>query len=327
MVLIRLLFPGKHKRKHEKRPSASYKNLTLGNPKKKRRQDGYKMEDSPKIDSKTFCMSEYDELKRVILCQPQYMTIREVINETQEHFKNEGIHIERALEQHGEFVKTLKDNGVEVILLPYHKKYPEQVFTRDIGFTLGQTIFVAKMATDVRAGEEDVLKQWLEDEEISYYNLAEDRIEGGDVVIDRDTIYVGLSNRTDQKAVEHLQRLLNQFKVIPIPFKEKYLHLDCVFNVVSPEVALIYPKALTKKDIDFFASRYELIEVSEEEQFQLGTNVLSIGNKRVLSMPINKKVNQQLRNHGFQIIEVDITEIIKSGGSFRCCTLPLVRVK
>jgi N-dimethylarginine dimethylaminohydrolase len=280
---------------------------------------------SSELEKKTFCMSEYDKLKRVILCQPQYMTIREVINETQEHFKDEGIHIERALFQHGEFVKTLQDHGIEVILLPYHKKYPEQVFTRDIGFTLGQTIFVAKMATDVRGGEEDVLKQWLEDEEISYYNLAEERIEGGDVVIDRETIYVGLSNRTDIKAAEQLQSLLNLFNVIAIPFKEKYLHLDCVFNVVSPDVALIYPQALTKKDIDFFASRYDLIEVTEEEQFQLGTNVLSIGNKRLFSLPVNKNVNAQLRKKGFEVIEVDITEIIKSGGSFRCCTLPILR--
>lgn len=270
-------------------------------------------------------MSEYDVLKKVILCQPQYMTIREVINETQEHFKKEGIHIERALEQHAEFVRILQENNVDVILLPYHKKYPEQVFTRDVGFTLGQTIFVAKMATEVRSGEENILKQWLEDEEISYYNLIEERIEGGDVVIDQNTIYVGLSNRTDEKAVEQLQRLLNNFKVIPIPFKEKYLHLDCIFNIVSPEVALIYPNALTQKEIDFFAARYDLIEVSKEEQFQLGTNVLSIGNKRILSLPVNINVNKQLRDRGFQVIEVDITEIIKSGGSFRCCTLPILR--
>lgn len=283
------------------------------------------MTERPNINLKTFCMSEYDVLKRVILCQPQYMTIREVINETQEHFKKEGIHIKRALEQHGEFVKILKENNVDVILLPYHKKYPEQVFTRDVGFTLGQTIFVAKMATEVRSGEENILKQWLEDEEISYYNLIEERIEGGDVVIDQNTIYVGLSNRTDEKAVEQLQRLLINFKVIPIPFKEKYLHLDCIFNIVSPEVALIYPHALTQKEIDFFAARYDLIEVSEEEQFQLGTNVLSIGNKRILSLPVNSNVNKQLRDRGFQVIEVDITEIIKSGGSFRCCTLPILR--
>jgi len=276
-------------------------------------------------NSKVYCHSEYDTLKRVILCQPQYMTIRQVINETQEQFKNEGIHIERALEQHAEFVKMLQKHDVDVVLLPYHQKFPEQVFTRDIGFTLGETIFVANMATDVRAGEENVLKQWLEDEVISYYNLVEDHIEGGDVIIDGDTIYVGLSSRTDQAAADHLLRLLTNFKVVAIPFKEKYLHLDCVFNVVSPEVALIYPKALTQKDIELFSSRYDLIEVSEEEQFQLGTNVLGIGNKRVLSLPVNQHVNKQLRERGFEVIEVDITEIIKSGGSFRCCTLPIVR--
>lgn len=278
-------------------------------------------------DHKTICFSEYDPLKRVILCQPQYMGIRDVINETQKKYKDEGIHIEKALEQHEQFVKTLKDYGIETILLPYHKKYPEQVFTRDIGFTLGKTIFVADMASNVRKGEENVLRQWLEDEGFSYYNIVGDNIEGGDVIIDRNTIYIGLSNRTNQKAIDHLKELLTSFEVITIPFTETYLHLDCVFNVVSPEFALIYPGALTKEDIEFFGSRYELIEVSKEEQFTLGTNVLSIGNKQIISLPVNKKVNEQLRNRGFEVIEVDITEIIKSGGSFRCCTLPILRME
>ncbi|MCM3669263.1 dimethylarginine dimethylaminohydrolase family protein [Mesobacillus maritimus] len=277
------------------------------------------------MEHKTACFNEYDTLKRVILCQPQYMTIRDVINETQKHFKDEGIHIDRALEQHENFVKTLKSYGIETILLPYHKKYPEQVFTRDIGFTLGKTVFVADMASDVRQGEENVLRQWLEDEGFSYYNIVGDHIEGGDVIIDRETIYIGLSARTNQQAVEHLSQLLTSFDVKGIKFKETYLHLDCVFNVISPELAIIYPEALTKEDIELFGSRYELIEVSKEEQFTLGTNVLSIGNKKVISLPVNKEVNKQLRDRGFEVIEVDITEIIKSGGSFRCCTMPILR--
>ncbi|WP_223703541.1 dimethylarginine dimethylaminohydrolase family protein [Sutcliffiella deserti] len=283
------------------------------------------MTDEIQENHNTYCFSEYAPLRRVILCEPQYMTIRDVINETQKQFKDVGIHIEKAVQQHQDFVKTLRDHDIEVILLPYHKKFPEQVFTRDIGFTLGKTIFVAKMASKVRQGEEGVLKQWLDDEELSYFNLAEDKIEGGDVVIDQKSIYIGLSERTNQKAVDHLQSLLTQFEVHAIPFKEKYLHLDCVFNVLSPEIAIIYPEALTKKDIEFFSSRYELIEVSKEEQFTLGTNVLSIGEKKILSLPVNKKVNEQLRKKGFDVIEVDITEIIKSGGSFRCCTLPILR--
>lgn len=274
---------------------------------------------------KTYCKSEYDKLERVILCEPHYMTIRDIINDTQKHFENVGIHIEKAVEQHTEFVRVLRNHGIEVILLPYHRKFPEQVFTRDIGFTLGQTIFVAKMAANVRKGEEGVLRQWLDDEEMSYYNLAEDRIEGGDVIIDRDTVFIGLSERTSKTAIKHLQGLLPKMDIIAVPFKEKFLHLDCVFNVISHDTALIFPQALTRKDIELFSSRYNLIEVSKEEQFTLGTNVLAIGNKKIISLPANKKVNKELQQRGFEVIEVDITEIIKSGGSFRCCTLPILR--
>ncbi|MDQ0254047.1 N-dimethylarginine dimethylaminohydrolase [Evansella vedderi] len=280
-----------------------------------------------KQKQETYCLSEYDRLRRVVLCEPKHMTIRSEINETQKHFKDEGLHIELAMEQHKNFVKTLEDHGVEVILLPTNDKYPEQVFTRDIGFTLGQTTFVAEMAHDVRIGEEGILKAWLEEQEISYYNLVGDMIEGGDVLINKNKIYVGLSNRTNQQAIDHLQRLLHEYEVITIPFTEKYLHLDCVFNIISPNEALYFPEAFTKKEINILANHFDLIEVNGEEQFTLGTNVLSIGDKKIFSLPVNREVNQQLRIRGYEVIEVDITEIIKSGGSFRCCTMPLLRDK
>ncbi len=253
------------------------------------------------------------------------MTIKEQMNETQKHFKNEKFHIEHALKQHKNLVKTLKKNGVDVILLPVKEQYPEQVFTRDIGFTLGQTIFVADLAHGARIGEENVLKEWLEQEAISYYNLIGDKIEGGDVIINGHQIFVGLSNRTNQQAIDHLQKILHEYEVITVPFTEKYLHLDCVFNIISNTEALYYPKAFDKKEAKILANHFDLIEVNDEEQFTLGTNVLSLGNKKILSLPVNRDVNQQLRIRGYDVIEVDITEIIKSGGSFRCCTLPLVR--
>lgn len=279
----------------------------------------------PEQGIKASCNSEYDELQTVVLCEPQYMTIREVINETQKHFKDVGIHIAKAMEQHKQFVQTLRNHGIHVILLPSLERYPEQVFTRDIGFTLGQTVFVAEMASDIRQGEEGILKEWLEKEHIPFYNLKKDQIEGGDVIIDRNTIYVGVSNRTNEKAIHHLQELLPDYEVISVPFTEKYLHLDCVFNILSPDEALIFPGVIEDEVAALLSSRYDLIEVTEEEQFTLGTNVLSIGHKKVLSLPVNKAVNKQLRARGYEVIEVDITEIIKSGGSFRCCTLPIMR--
>ncbi|WP_071394927.1 dimethylarginine dimethylaminohydrolase family protein [Bacillus tuaregi] len=274
------------------------------------------------------CYNEYDPLKRVIVCQPQFLKVREEINKKQTQAQNDEIQIEKALKQHQEFLSTLQRYGIEVISVPYHKRYPEQVFTRDIGFTLGKTIFVADMANAVREGEEKYLKLWLEEDGISYYNIIGDRIEGGDLLIDEDTIYVGLSKRTNQQAINHLKELLHkQFHLYTIDFHDKFLHLDCVFNIVSSDHALIYPKALHSKDIATLQSRFEFIEVPEGEQATLGTNVLSIGNNRIISLPQNQKVNQQLRQHGFEVIEVDFLEVVQAGGSFRCCSLPIHRSK
>lgn len=271
------------------------------------------------------CTSEYSTLSQVIVCEPRYMEIREIINETQKEFKEDNIDRKLAMKQHANFVTALEHEGIEVIKLLPKVTYPEQVFTRDIGFTLGNTVYVAEMSTDIRQGEELLLKDWLETNDVPFFNLSKGNIEGGDVILDGKTVYLGLSDRTNEKAIKQLQDLLPQYEVIPIPIVTKYLHLDCVFNVLSPTEALVFPDALTKKDLDFLELRYDLIKVDKVEQFTLGTNVLSIGKGKVLSLPFNKKVNHQLRERGYEVIEVDISEIIKSGGSFRCCTMPLLR--
>lgn len=283
------------------------------------------MKPSVEQQTSTGCRSEYDTLQRVIVCEPKYMEIQEVINDVQEQYKDENINKKIAKAQHEKFIKELEAHDVEVIRLPASEQFPEQVFTRDIGFTLGDDIFVAEMASEIREGEEDALEDWLVSTNTLFQKLRANKIEGGDVIIDRNTVFVGISSRTSIEAVKELDAKLPNHAVIPIPFNEKYLHLDCVFNILSPTVGLIFPKALDKETVEMLAKKYTLIEVSEDEQFTMGTNVLSIGNKKVFSLPQNIEVNKQMRTHGFNVIEVDFSEIIKSGGSFRCCSMPVER--
>ncbi|PKG24879.1 dimethylarginine dimethylaminohydrolase family protein [Niallia nealsonii] len=276
---------------------------------------------------KISCDTEYDTLKKVVLAPPTFMSIKEPINTIQKRYFKENINPKIAEKQHDIFVETLKKNDIEVILLPPDEIYPEQVFTRDIGFTLGKHVFVSEMAHDVRKGEENSFLKWLNEVQITYTNLKGDKIEGGDVLIDRNTIYVGLSNRTNKHAIKDLQELMPTYEVIDIPFTDTFLHLDCVFNILSPTEALIYQGEIDKKKGKYLAERYSFIEVSKEEQATMGTNVLSIGDKKIISLPINKGVNKALEKRGYTVIEVDISEIIKSGGAFRCCTLPILREK
>lgn len=271
------------------------------------------------------CQNEYQTLKSVITVSPEYMAITEVINETQNHYANDNINTKIASEQHLGLVKVLQAQGVAVQELPPQADLNEQVFTRDIGFTIGGDLFICNMARDIRKKEVKVLINWLEKNGVPYKQCEVPSIEGGDVIVDGEQVWVGLSGRTTRAAVEALQTELPTYTVQPLQLREDILHLDCVFNVINNDTALIYPEAFTKADYKKLNQHYNLITITEEEQFLMGPNVLAVGEGKVISLPENKRINEALTKAGFEVIEVPFSEIIKSGGSFRCCTLPLLR--
>ena len=277
------------------------------------------------IGDKVSCSTEYEKLNRVIVCPPLHMEISEVINETQKHFVKENINKTVANKQHEEFCHILTKNGVEVLEIPAYNQFPEQVFTRDIGFTIGSKVFISKMSRAIREGEEAVLKNWLDKRNMTIQTFSENSIEGGDVFVHNRTIIVGVSDRTTEEATRKLNSSLPGYKVITLPFNKKYLHLDCVFNILSPNEALIHKPAFQTAELDQLSSMFDLIEVKKIEQFSLGTNILSIGSRKIISLPENNSINKELRLRGYEVIEVDFSEIIKSGGSFRCCTMPVLR--
>ncbi|MCY8838186.1 dimethylarginine dimethylaminohydrolase family protein [Bacillus atrophaeus] len=281
----------------------------------------------PKLEPKAACRNEYDVLQKVVLCSPEHMTIKDIINETQKHFEHDNINVSIAKKQHNHLIEALESQNIEVILLPVSSQFPEQVFTRDIGFTIGETVFISQMAAPVRQGEENVLTELLHKHNVPFTPIKNANIEGGDVIAAGDTVYVGISERTEDAAVDQLQQALPELTIVSVPMKKEFLHLDCVFNIISEKEALVYPPALRQKELDLLSARFDLIEVPDDEQFTLGTNVLSLGNNTILSLPQNHHVNQELAARGFHVIKVELSEIIKSGGSFRCCTMPLLRTE
>ena len=55
------------------------------------------------------------------------------------------------------------------------------------------------------------------------------------------------------------------------------------------------------------------------------TNVLSINDETVISQPKFKRLNNWLKNHNLKVEEVDLSEVSKQEGLFRCTSLPLIR--
>lgn len=158
-------------------------------------------------------------------------------------------------------------------------------------------------------------------------------IEGGDIIIHNDIIFVGQNgNRTNKKGLEYLKSVFGKtHKIIPlyminpnpyIPF----VHLDCLFNPISFDVAIIYANGFKKESLNTIKNYFsELIYVSKKEQDELATNVISLGNNTVIAQKRHNKLINKLKALGFEIEMMDIYDTIKDTGYNRCLTCPLER--
>ncbi|WP_054711876.1 arginine deiminase family protein [Bacillus sp. JCM 19041] len=279
------------------------------------------------MSSKTevYCQTEFGVLKEVIVCKPQFMEIKEPINQIQQSYLKDNINKDLACEQHNLLIEAMEQHGVNVYHLNANKQFPEQVFMRDSGFTIGNSLYIARLESEIRQGEEEELSNYLASLNKPYHRLKQGTIEGGDIILAGSTIYIGASGRTSHDSMDELQYEHPDLDFQWIDFDHSYLHLDCVFQPVSDDLALIYRKAIEPRSLEKIEKRFSLIDVPEEEQFHLGVNILSIGNGKIIALPMNKQTNKSLEEKGFVIIEVEFSEIIKSGGSFRCVTLPVLR--
>jgi N-dimethylarginine dimethylaminohydrolase len=156
-------------------------------------------------------------------------------------------------------------------------------------------------------------------------------LEGGDVIVDNGNIFVGIGGRTNRAGFQYLKETFGEFfNVVPLVCQSTpenpVLHLDCTFNPVGDGYALIYPRGI-KQVPNIIAETYTLITIDDDAQRALATNVLSLNPNTVVSRghPACKTVNDSLEDAGLTVETIPFDGPPATGGSFRCCTLPLVR--
>jgi N-dimethylarginine dimethylaminohydrolase len=73
------------------------------------------------------------------------------------------------------------------------------------------------------------------------------------------------------------------------------------------------------------AAGIELIEAGSQEAMELGVNVLSLGDGKVLSAAGETDLNDRIRAHGFEVLDPALDAFTLGGGGAHCLTQPLVR--
>ncbi len=244
------------------------------------------------------------------------------------------------------FKKVFEKYGVEVFR-PESLGDCNQIFTRDIAFVIDD-YFIESNILPNREKElhaiDFVIDQINPDKVIK---LSEDvHIEGGDVMLWQDYIFVGtyrgvdypdiITARTNQQGVDFLRDFFPNKKVVSFNLRksntiarDNALHLDCCFQPVGKDKAIIHREGfLEEKEYQFLVDLFgmeNLFHISKDEMYQMCSNVFSISPEVVVSERNFTRLNDWLRSQGFTVEEIPYAEIAKQEGLLRCSTLPLRR--
>ena len=249
---------------------------------------------------------------------------------------------------------------------------PNLYFTRDPFATIGNAVSLNHMYADTR-NRETLYGKYIFKHHPIYggkvelvYNREEDtRIEGGDeLVLSKDVLAVGISQRTDAASIEKL--LVNIFKknvgfkkVLAFEFanNRKFMHLDTVFTMVDYDKFTIHPEI--EGDLRVYSVTYEdeKLKIVEEkgdlaellaknlgvekvhlircgggnivaaarEQWNDGSNTLTIAPGVVVVYARNTITNKILEEYGLRLIKIRGSELVRGRGGPRCMSMPFER--
>ena len=230
---------------------------------------------------------------------------------------------------------------------PKHIEDCNQIFTRDIGFVIDNTFVKANILPDREEEIEAiqyVIDQINPDQVIR--PPEEVHIEGGDVMLHADYIFVGtyrgedyadyIIARTNVEAIDWLKETFPNKKVVSFNLRKdnldpynNALHLDCCFQPVGKDKCIIHKNGFLEEEeyqflIDLFGKE-NCFEITQEEMYNMNSNIFSIAPDVVISEENFTRLNTWLRSHNITVEEVPYAEISKQEGLLRCSTLPLIR--
>lgn len=220
-----------------------------------------------------------------------------------------------ARDQHAGYVAALRQCGMDVRILPSDDAHPDSVFVQDRVLVLDGRAIVCPSAVASRRGEEAELLSAL-DPALPVHQLVPPAfLDGGDVLITEDILFVGLSERSNRAAVDCLGALLAPARRVEgVAMPPDLLHLLSGCSYLGSGV-LLASEAVRKLP---FASRFEIIPVPDEEV--LAANVLGLGRDVVLPAGY-PETDRRIAVHGFRVHAVAVSEFEKRDGGVTCLSL------
>lgn len=258
-------------------------------------------------------------VKKVLMCRPLHFDVSYVINPW---MKVGSVDRSKAIVQWEALVDTYKKLGIEVEVIDQDNQVPDMVFAADQGIVKKGKVAISNFRFAERRGETLFYRKWFENKNYDIVDLPNDSFfeGGGESVFVGDTLVVGYGIRTSEGSILKLRELIDT-EVVGLELIDPYFyHLDLAFFPVSSKTAFYYPPAFSARAREKIKKLIpNLITLTRDEAYSFVANSM-VTDHHIVMQKGNRNFAKKVEALGYKVINVDLSEFLKSGGAAHCLT-------
>jgi N-dimethylarginine dimethylaminohydrolase len=274
--------------------------------------------------------------RRYVMVRPDHFRIDYAINPYMDPAAQPDAR--RAMAQWVDLVRTIERLGGEVEVVPQREDAPDMVYAMNIGLAVRRPdgtgaasghVVMSHMRYAERRMETGTARTWFERSGRTTSYVGRDgvgaHLEAGDVFAWRDALVAGFGPRTEQLALKHLATDLGvRVRGVRITHPAMY-HLDLAFCPLDDRHAMVAPGAFDAPSARALLDLVPepLVLTDEEALTTFCANSIVLGRTVVMPAGSPARVIDRLMAWGFDVVEVEVSEFHKGGGSVRCLTNPV----
>lgn len=218
---------------------------------------------------------------------------------------------------------TYRDLGHTVDVVEPVAGLPDMVFAANAGLIVNGAAIVARFKYAEREGESAAYAEWLTRQGYAPVHAGYINEGQGDLLVAGGLILAGTGFRTDPRAHQEVSEITGMPVITLELVDPRFYHLDTALTVLDDTTVAYYPPAFSESSRLRIAELFpDTITVSTADAYVLGLNAVSDGKHVVHPEPATGYA-EQLYQAGFDPVGVDLSELLKAGGSVKCCTLEI----
>ncbi|WP_412516563.1 amidinotransferase [Actinomadura madurae] len=260
--------------------------------------------------------------RHYLMCRPEHFAVTYAINPWMDPAA--GADAAKAVAQWEDLRAAYHALGHEVSLIDPIEGLPDMVFAANGALVVGGRVYGAKFMYPERYAEGPAYAKWMVENGFSEVLEPEYTNEGeGDFLTLDHVILAGTGFRTEIAAHQEAQEFLGRPVVTLRLVDPRFYHLDTALFPLDGGNVAYFPGAFSPGSRAVLERLFpDAILAGEDDAAVLGLNAVSDGRNVVVNAEAAGLIGT-LREHGYEPVPVDLSELRKSGGGPKCCTLEL----